>query len=201
MSIKVIFIFVIVFLSSCGGFFPSPPQTRQFMLTEFLCSEIKQGKDILLIRNLNSPPFLRTNKVTYKVFDKEIKYYALTSWTDTPMQALETALREKLLCSGRFSDVSIRSSTLPAVFILEGDLLDFSFDDSGDDRIVQAVFDARLIDANYNNLLVTKRFVVSKTIQSNASLENIIDSFTEAFQELVAQVSEWAVHSVPKSSE
>ena len=164
-------------------FFTLTPPTMQTMAT--------QTPVQLAVRQFSSSTALDTSRIVYQPSENEIKYYAGARWADQAPAMISRLIVETLEKSGAFAAVSETGGPGQADYTLAGEVRRFAaMPTSSEEKRIDVVLLARLIENSTNRIVGTKEFSVTVS-STDGRMDNVIGAYNAALGSALSKISVW----------
>ena len=183
--------------AGCAGLFSSddePIQTYMFSPREFREVESVDSEIVLLISPIQSVGH-DSRQMTYTMRPYERTYYAYSQWADTPPRLIEPLVVQAMEVSGLFEAVIDVSSSVPADYRLELDLLVLQHEFHTDPSQGRMVVRAQLNDLAGNRVIGTRVFQASSPSPTENPYGGAL-ALNLALEEILAELALWVSDAV-----
>lgn len=180
-------------LAACTVF-PDPPAHRIFHLQAPTVSETS-GETIQKTLRVSTPLAVApidSARILVKPDAHEIRAYQGARWSNRAPVIVGYYLLESFRRDGRVQTVVTDTSPARSDLTLAGDLTRFQAEYRDGSPVVQLQLNLQLIDERTRETVANRRFEISQPA-SGETVENVVEAFGQASDELARQVINWTV--------
>ncbi|AJI93888.1 hypothetical protein BD65_1257 [Yersinia ruckeri] len=189
----------LILLSACT-ILPSASVSQVYLLPAQTAATAQSGQTVDWSLRVSQPvanQFINSTRIAVQPQGQEIAVYKASRWSDVTPILVRNRLIQEFRADGRVRAVSSDDDSLQADVELSGDLSAFQGVYNSDGSIVRIRFDARLVRVSDRRIIATRQFDIHQLIKGT-DMNEVVQAFGAAGDQLAAQVLKWALQQVPQ---
>jgi cholesterol transport system auxiliary component len=190
-----------VMVAGCGGLFgqknDEPVQSYMFAPREFRQIGDVDAEVILLVAPVQSVGHDHL-QMTYTLRPYERTHYAFSRWADTPPRMVEPLVVQAMEASGLFKAVVDVTSSVPAEYRLDLDLLVLQHEFHTDPSQGRMVIRGQLNHIDGNRIIGTRLFQATAPAPSENAYGGVL-AINLALESILADMAAWVHESVTRA--
>lgn len=181
---------VVFLLAGCSVFGPvkSGPSNQYMIDAVPSVHETHRNQDTLLVTTPLALPAYNTQLMAYNTYPYQIAYFANNGWADTPPNMLQALMVESLQKTHHYRAVVAPPFQGHYDRVLHTALIQLQQDFTHHPSEVHLVFEAQLVDANTNQVIASKHFVIDEVARCNDPYSGVLAA-NRAAAKLMAQLA------------
>ncbi|AJJ09552.1 hypothetical protein CH64_1299 [Yersinia rohdei] len=186
-------------LSACT-ILPSAPVSQVYLLPVPAATTAPHGQSVNWSLRVSQPAtnqFINSSRIAVQPEGQEIAVYKNSRWTDPTPILVRNRLIQEFRTDGRIPAVSSDDDSLQADVELSGDLSAFQGVYLAGNSEVLIRFDARLVRISDRRIIATRHFEIRQPIKGS-QMDEVIDAFGLASNQLATQVLNWTLQQSPQ---
>jgi cholesterol transport system auxiliary component len=187
-------------LGACGSIIPIGPAPNLYNLTpkSTFSPDLPTIDQQVVVEEPLAAGGLDSNRIALRPSATEIKYFAMSRWTERAPKMVQMLLVESLENSGRIVSVGRQAIGLRSDFNLKTELREFQaeyFDTGGIAPNIRVRINVKIIAQPRQKITASRSFeeVVAAT---GTDIEAIVHAFDEALGKVQKELVEWVINTI-----